>query len=250
MELEKTLAMVSLCITAAAVLLFAFFPPSSPELSFVLAIGVSFVLLLLFSLSVMEAPEGEEGVVPEAVEEGREEVPQKEEAPGEKGEEVIKLKEALEEEKGEEARTEERREEKPQPDLFPWLGGFSPPEWKPVGEGRAGEETLLGKGAETGAKGSFRIWEREGRRLALYTLLFPSSEAAEARVREMMDKLGGLLQERLPQGGRFYLEGEGIDGMLWRKGDTMFLLLLGKGEKGETSRFLEFLPENLRPVRT
>jgi hypothetical protein len=38
--------------------------------------------------------------------------------------------------------------------------------------------------------------------------------------------------------------------MLWRKGDTMFLLLLGKGEKGETSRFLEFLPENLRPVRT
>jgi hypothetical protein len=243
MRLAKLLALVSLGITAAAVLLFLLFPPSSPELSFVLAAGISFILLLLFSLSVMEAPgEGEaEGA----------EAPRKEEAPEEKREEVIsKLREALEEgvepgggEKAEEPEREEKEETRPEP-----LSGLalSPPGWKLVGEGEAEEEAILGRG-DTKAKGPFRIWEKEGRRLALYTLLFPSPEAAGARLEETMNKLGGLLQRRLTQQGHFHLEREGIDGMIWRRGEVMFLLLLGKGEKGEIQRFLEFLPEDLRP---
>jgi hypothetical protein len=237
MKLEKILALLSLCFTAAAVLLFAFSPPSSPELSLVLAVGVSFVLLLLFSFSVMEAPEEEEEVVVrEAVEE-------------EKGGEVIsKLMGALEEGRVEKPEREERREEKPRPDLLSGLEGLFPPKWKSVGEGRVGEETLL-TGKVRGVTGFFKLWEGEGKRLALYTFLFPSQEDAESHLRELMNKLKGLLHEHLPGGRRFYVESEGIDGAVWGKGKAVILLLLGKGEKGEVSNFLEFLPENLRPSR-
>jgi len=242
MKVAKVLALISLGVTAAAVLLFLFSPPSSPELSLIMAAGVSFVLLLLFSLSVLEAPEEEEEEpVGRATEE---EVPRKEEAAEGKREEVIsKLREALEEGVEEPGRGEEV--EKPRPELLSGLD-LSPPGWKLVGEGEAEEEAILGRG-DTKAKGFFKIWEGEGKRLALYTLLFPSPEAAGTRLEETMNKLGNLLQKRLAQQGHFHLEKEGIDGMIWRRGEAILLLLLGKGEKGEVHRFLELLPENLRP---
>ena len=231
MRLARALALASLGITAAAVLLFLFSP--SPELSFVIAAGVSFVLLLLLSLPVLEVPEEE--FVGEVAEEVREK------AKAEEKEGIIpRLREALEEGVEEKERVEGPGPELPS-DLVP-----SPPGWKLVGEGRADEETVLG-GGERQATGLFRIWEKEGRRLALYALFFPSSELAEARLGETINKLGKLLQERLPQQGHFYLEREGIDGMIWRREATILLLLLGKGEKGEVRGFLQFLPENLRP---
>ncbi|MEM2866123.1 MAG: hypothetical protein QW098_03170 [Candidatus Hadarchaeales archaeon] len=258
MEQARLLAMVSLVVAAAGVILFILFPPSSPELSFVFAAGIAFVLLLLFAVSVMEGPEEEEGPVEkvEAVperEEVKEKAPETERVPPEPktqeggGEVISRLKEALE--KAEEVLEPrpEAPEAKARPDLLSWLRQVSLPGWKEVGEGGVKEEAILGRPG-TGAEGFFRLWEGErGERLALYTLLFPSPEDARAGLQEVLGKLGDRLYESHPGLAHFHLEKEEIDGAIWRKEEVMALLLVGKAERGESSRFLKSLPEALKP---
>ncbi len=249
MEQAKFLAMASLVVAAAGFLLFILFPPSSPELSFVFAAGVAFLFLLLFTLSVMEGQgEGAEAVpekeeIEEAVQEAERVTPEFE-AP--QGEVIDRLREALEKaEVGE--RPEEAPEAKAKPDLPSWLRQVSPPGWKEVGEGGVKEEAILGRPG-AGAEGFFRLWEGEGgKRLALYALLFPSSENAQEGLQEVLGKLEKRLYESHPEQAHFHLEGEGIDGAIWRKEEVVVLLLVGGAEKGEAPRFLSFLPEALRP---
>lgn len=211
-----------------AVLLFTFFPPS-PEVAFIFATGIAFIILLLVAFSLLGREEEEEFPIPEE----------------EKKEIVSKLKEALEEER--KAEPEKVAVERPRPDLLSWLREVSFEGWKIVGEGEVKEETLLGNRGQ--GEGFFRIWEGEkGRRLALYTLLFPSPEEAKNCLQEILAKLGDWLYESHPGRGHFYLEKEGIDGAVWRKEEMLALLLLGEAKKEEVSAFLTSLPETLRPT--
>lgn len=220
--------MGSIGITVLAVLLFTFFP-SSPEVTFIFATGIAFVILLLVALSLLGREEEEEFPIPEE----------------EKEELVSKLKEALEEER--KAEPEKVTVERPRPDLLSWLREVSFEGWKIVKEGEVKEETLLGNRGR--GKGFFRIWEGEkGRRLALYTLLFPSPEEARDFLQEILAKLGDWLYESHPGRSHFYLEKEGIDGAVWKKEEVVVLLLLGEAKKEETSIFLTSLPETLKPT--
>ncbi|MEM2459692.1 MAG: hypothetical protein QXF20_00360 [Candidatus Hadarchaeales archaeon] len=226
MKQARILALGSIGITALAVFLFTFFP-SSPEIAFIFAVGVAFVILLLVALPLLGR--GEESPFPE---EERKEI-------------ASKLKEALEEEK--ETKPQEAVEEKPQPNLLSCLREISLEGWKMVSEGGVKEETLLGTPGK--GEGFFRIWEGEkGRRLALYTLLFPSPEEAKNCLQEILARLGDWLYESYPGRGHFYLERESMDGAVWKKEEVLVLLLLGEAKRGEASAFLTLLPEALKPL--
>lgn len=207
------LALGSVGITLLAVSLLVFFP-SPPLITFIFAVGVVFVILFLVLFSLVGERQPEEEM-------------------------VSRLEGALE--GGMES---QRTGEKPDP--LSWLKQVSFGGWRAVGEGGIKEEALLGK--QGPGEGFFRIWEDEkGRRLALYTLLFPSSREAGDRLQEFLEKLGSWVYETHPERGHFYLEKENIDGAVWRREGTLILLLLGEAGKGEASAFLPSLPETLRP---
>lgn len=223
MKLAKILALGSIGITALAVFLFTFFP-SSPEMTFIFAAGVVFVILLLVSLPLLGGK-------------GESRFPEEEEI-------VSELREALE---GEGGTGPQETVEKPRPDLLSCLRGISLEGWKVVSEGEVKEEILLGTPGK--GEGFFRIWEEEkGRRLALYALLFPSPEEAKNCLQEILARLGDWLYESHPERGHFYLERENLDGAAWKKEGILVLLLLGEAKKGEASAFLAPLPEALKPL--